>query len=62
LVAAAERTPAGYRLYDEAALERLRFIARAKQLGLPLEEIRDLPATIPKMTAGGSPYEQSSII
>jgi len=42
LVAAYERTPAGYRLYDEAAVERLRFISRAKQLGLPLEEIRDL--------------------
>src|SRR5437899_311110 len=39
---AADRTSAGYRVYDEAALERLRFIARAKQLGLPLEEISDL--------------------
>src|SRR5262245_22517971 len=36
------RTGAGYRLYDEHALERLAFIARAKQLGCSLEEIADL--------------------
>lgn len=38
----AERTTAGYRLYDDTALERLAFIASAKHLGLGLEEIRDL--------------------
>ncbi len=32
-----ERTPAGYRLYDERAIERLTFIARAEQLGCTLE-------------------------
>ena len=36
------RTPSGYRLYDDAALARLAFIARAKQLGCSLEEITDL--------------------
>ena len=36
------RTPGGYRSYDDRAVGRLRFIARAKQLGLPLEEIRNL--------------------
>jgi DNA-binding transcriptional MerR regulator len=36
------RTKAGYRLYDERALERLTFIARAKQLGCRLDEIADL--------------------
>ncbi len=41
-MAPADRTPAGYRLCDEAALTRLRFPDRAKQLGLPLEEIREL--------------------
>ena len=35
----------GYRLYDDRALARLAFIARAKQLGCSLEEITDL-ATI----------------
>jgi MerR family transcriptional regulator, copper efflux regulator len=36
------RTEAGYRLYDEHALDRLAFIARAKQLGCSLEDIADL--------------------
>lgn len=33
---AADRTPAGYRVYDDAAVERLAFIRAAKQVGLPL--------------------------
>ena len=36
------RTRAGYRTYDPASVETLRFIARAKRLGLSLDEIRDL--------------------
>ncbi|MFG3255318.1 MerR family transcriptional regulator [Streptomyces sp. NPDC048172] len=36
------RTPAGYRTYDESALDRLAFIGAAKHLGLPLEEIGEL--------------------
>jgi MerR family transcriptional regulator, copper efflux regulator len=36
------RTPAGYRTYDEATVERLAFIARAKQLGCSLGEIGEL--------------------
>lgn len=31
----ADRTPAGYRSYDEDAVERLAFIGAAKRLGLP---------------------------
>lgn len=42
LLTPAARTEAGYRLYDEASLERLRFIARAKQLGCSLDEIAEL--------------------
>ncbi len=38
----AGRTAAGYRVYDDGALERLEFIASAKHLGLGLEEIREL--------------------
>lgn len=40
----AERTPAGYRLYDDSSLARLAFVSRAKQLGCTLEEITDLAA------------------
>lgn len=45
LMPAAERTEAGYRSYDDTALERLRFISRAKQLGCTLDEIKDLTTT-----------------
>jgi len=37
-----QRTAAGYRMYDERTIERLGFIARAKQLGCTLDEIADL--------------------
>ena len=42
LVEPASRTDAGYRLYDDHSINRLAFIARAKQLGCSLEEIIDL--------------------
>lgn len=35
------RSPAGYRLYPPALVERLRFIRRAQALGLSLGEIRE---------------------
>ncbi|NYE47368.1 DNA-binding transcriptional MerR regulator [Spinactinospora alkalitolerans] len=40
----AQRSPAGYRLYDERALDRLAFITTAKRLGLDLDEIGELTA------------------
>jgi DNA-binding transcriptional MerR regulator len=42
LVVPASRTASGYRVYDDGAVTRLTFIARAKQLGCTLEEIADL--------------------
>ena len=42
LLPEAPRTPGGYRSYDDRAVERLRLVARAKHLGLPLAEIREL--------------------
>lgn len=36
------RSPGGYRLYGEEALDRLRFIRQAQALGLSLKEIRAL--------------------
>jgi MerR family copper efflux transcriptional regulator len=38
----ARRSTAGYRLYEEVAVDRLAFIGTAKSLGLPLPEIRQL--------------------
>lgn len=42
LVCPSGRTDSGYRTYDEAAVDRLGFIARAKELGCTIDEIRDL--------------------
>jgi MerR family copper efflux transcriptional regulator len=42
LLPAPDRSSGGYRIYDDRTLERLAFIARAKQLGCTLEEIADL--------------------
>lgn len=44
LMPAPQRRASGYRSYGEAAVVRLRFIRRAKELGFTLEEIRDLLA------------------
>ncbi|HEX5489127.1 MAG TPA: heavy metal-responsive transcriptional regulator [Rhodanobacteraceae bacterium] len=38
------RRASGYRDYGEAAIERLRFIRRSKDLGFTLDEIRELLA------------------
>ena len=42
LVAAPIRTAAGYRIYDDSAGERLRFIKTAQHMGLRLADIKDL--------------------
>jgi len=48
------RRPSGYREYEEATVQDLRFIKRAKQLGFSLGEISELLAMErnPKATAG----------
>ena len=42
LLAEPERTGSGYRVYDPAALDRLRFIRDAQATGLSLTEIRSI--------------------
>ena len=42
LVPSAMRRDSGYRDYSEADIHRLRFIANARDLGFPIEEIRTL--------------------
>ncbi|GAA5214729.1 Zn(2+)-responsive transcriptional regulator [Corallincola platygyrae] len=42
LITPATRTEAGYRLYDESSLSRLKFIQQAKYVGFSLEGIKEL--------------------
>ena len=42
LVRPVARSAAGYRLYDDRSVELLRFVSRAKRLGLTLDDIADL--------------------
>src|SRR5690606_16567547 len=44
LLSPPERTPAGYRIYGEDALERLTFIKTAQRLGITLDETREILA------------------
>lgn len=42
LVAPLDRSPAGYREFDDSAVRRIRFVQRAQALGFSLEEAREL--------------------
>jgi len=42
LIPPPQRTEAGYRLFTEEDVERLRFITRTKALGLSLDEIKEI--------------------
>lgn len=57
LIAAPERTPAGYRSYPRREVDRVRFIRDAQRLGLKLREIRDLLAV---RDTGTCPCEPAS--
>ncbi len=47
LLSPARRATNGYRVFDESALDELAFIARAKGIGMTLEEIAELVAAWP---------------
>ncbi|MGC8550763.1 MAG: MerR family DNA-binding protein [Acidobacteriaceae bacterium] len=42
LVSPAARTESGYRIYQQEAVRRIRFIKRAQELGFSLHEIKEL--------------------
>ena len=43
---APSRATSGYRLYDQPGVERLRFIRRARSLGLPLQQLKTLMSAL----------------
>ena len=45
LLPRAERTSGGFRLFSPESIERVQFIKQAQELGLTLDEIKDLLAT-----------------
>lgn len=46
ILPAPNRTASGYRLYDPLGVERVRFIRRARSLGLPLRRLKALTHTV----------------
>jgi len=54
IIVPAQRTDGGYRIYDDAALRRLRFISRVQPLGLPLSEIKQLLRASEQLSCGRS--------
>jgi len=58
LVLPAARTPGGFRLYDEQAIERLRLIMQMKPLGFTLEEMRLLIDARQRLADGGLSDEE----
>jgi MerR family copper efflux transcriptional regulator len=52
LVLPAARTPGGFRLYDDQAVDRLRLIMKMKPLGFTLEEMRILIETRSRLDSG----------
>jgi Cu(I)-responsive transcriptional regulator len=60
LLAPAQRTASGYRMYGEDAARRLRFIRRAQALGFSLEEIAELLALSDNPRAGAREVKKAT--
>ena len=59
LLLPADRTPAGYRIFDPAVVDRLQFIQGAQRLGLTLEDIKNLLAI---RDTGECPCEPAEVL
>lgn len=53
------RTAAGYRLYDDEAIVRLRFVAAARRLGLHLDQVAEVLAAA---EGGGWPCATTRVL
>ena len=61
LLPPAERSPGGFRLYDEAAVQRLLVIKQMKPLEFSLEEMRELLEHIDELAADPSRRRRAEI-
>ena len=55
LLPPAERSPGGFRLYDDAAVQRLLVVKQMKPLEFTLEEMRELLDHVDELAAGPDP-------
>lgn len=63
LVTPADRSPGGFRLYDDEAVERLRLIREMKPLEFSLEETRELLELRDRLAeSGGASEERSALV
>lgn len=61
LLPPAERSPGGFRLYDDAAVQRLLVIKQMKPLEFSLEEMRQLLDHLDELAAGPVPVRRREI-
>ena len=61
LLQPAERSPGGFRLYTEAAVERLRVIKQMKPLEFSLEQMRELLDAVDELASAPAPARQREL-
>ena len=61
LLEVAQRSPGGYRLYTDAAVERLLVIKQMKPLEFSLEEMRELLEHVDELAAGPDPARRREV-
>lgn len=62
LLPAAQRSPGGFRLYTDAAVERLLVITRMKPLEFTLEQMRELLDALDELAAGPSTQRRGELV
>jgi DNA-binding transcriptional MerR regulator len=62
LLPAAQRSPGGFRLYTDAAVERLLVITRMKPLEFTLEQMRELLDALDELAAGPSTQRREELV
>ena len=62
LLPVAERSPGGFRLYTEDAVERLLVVKQMKPLEFPLEQMRELLEAVDELRAGPAPLRRLQLV